>query len=269
LSDKILKGEPDPEIALQDYQHVFSNGAVNFFYRDPTLDPKAYTKKLYNLLQGDLFYTPSPPLKHSQVNNFDLIYNFLKDKTLLENEFYSIEIMKRRKENPNLPVGSLFLKSYEIFSIDELSLYQQEIVDLCAQHNARAYINLSKKNLKKIALQTMSKTAQSIESDNLHIKKIYNKCLHRNHVGKPYLVIDVDWEDVILDAMSSIEVAAEIKAKVQQGLELSKVEDKTILEVPTKNGLHFICMPFKLDSFQESYPKIQVHRNALTLLFIP
>lgn len=40
-------------------------------------------------------------------------------------------------------------------------------------------------------------------------------------------------------------------------------------EIPTMNGCHLITKPFNLQKFKEKFPKIDVHKNNPTVLYVP
>ncbi len=44
---------------------------------------------------------------------------------------------------------------------------------------------------------------------------------------------------------------------------------KVITSIPTKNGIHLITKPFKVETFRKSFPDIDVQKKNPTLLYYP
>jgi len=99
-------------------------------------------------------------------NNFSQIVELLEFSNPLD--FYFLQIMKRRKDNPDLDKGVRIIKDFYITSQEDLLDKQEEIIALCDEHNARATIRLNKRNLGVCALhcykEMLDKKIQRIES---------------------------------------------------------------------------------------------------------
>ncbi len=277
LLDKISKGETDPEISFADFEHLFNENKVHFFYRSENLSGYAYTNKLYqhiikNKKYCELTYAQYDNFKKQKksVDNFDLFYDFLQTRNFSEGDFYYIELIKRRSDEPLLPVSTLKLKSFKIYNPDQLLELKDKIIKICDQHNTRAYISPTKKNLRKVALGVNRSIAINLESDNLDIEHAYQSTVHKSKSDKkPFVIVDVDWKDVLSEGVTQEELKIEIDNKLKECLSLSKVDESIMLQVPTKNGVHFVCKPFKKDLFTQQYPNIKIHKNAFTPLYIP
>ena len=50
--------------------------------------------------------------------------------------------------------------------------------------------------------------------------------------------------------------------------EIKNNQYKILAEVPTLQGSHLICNPFRLDKFKQKFPEIETHKNNPTILFI-
>ena len=85
------------------------------------------------------------------VDNFDLVKNMLSFKS--DDDFYFVQITKRVKDNPNddrtqgnYHARSWYLKGYRIRSVDELLKLKPEIIKICNDNNARAYITINSRS---------------------------------------------------------------------------------------------------------------------------
>ncbi len=88
------------------------------------------------------------------VDNFDLISNMLTYNS--SDDFYFVQIIKRFKDNPNddrtqgnYHAGGWYLKGYRIKSADELNALKPEIIKICEDNNARAYITINSRSEKE------------------------------------------------------------------------------------------------------------------------
>lgn len=82
------------------------------------------------------------------IDNFDMVEKILDYKS--DDEFYFVQIIKRFKDNPNddkkignYHAGGWYLKGYRIKNADELKSLKPEIVKMCHDNNARAYITIN------------------------------------------------------------------------------------------------------------------------------
>ena len=196
------------------------------------------------------------------INNFEIISSLLdfpRDKS-----FYFMQVLKRRKENPELKSNSLVINNYYLYEKGDLEKLKERIVEDCVKNNARAYINVNTLDLEKIAMFAMQKTVELvIKGDFKAVKNAYASTCgsHHSEENKRW-VIDIDTFDrqFIDKVRGEIEVLqAEIKGN----------QYKILAEVPTKNGLHIITNPFNLKKFQDKNLGVDVHKNNPTILFVP
>jgi hypothetical protein len=200
------------------------------------------------------------------INNFPAIRNLLNFSD--PDKFYLLQILKRRKDNPDMHKDMSILDSYFIYSMEQYDAMEEKIVKQCTDNNARAYFRLNRRSAKQVALKTLSKIALMIESeDYANVKRAYlsaagehckddNKTwvidLDRNEKNEPEFdnyVNDIIWEIQIL--------LAETK------------NNDSIYPIPTKNGLHLICRPFNSAKFSQKYPEVAVQKDNPTILFVP
>ena len=164
------------------------------------------------------------------VNNIELI----KPHLIFPNErsFYFIQIIKRKKENPEMTGYSLPVESFYIFSIEQLDRVMPHIIEKCEQNRARAYIKMNTLDMQSVALETISVLTQEIRKENWkHISKALNSacgiCGKQNGTEKLYLV-DIDSKD-----MDYIE---EVKSYINQ---LEPVDNtEKINDIKNKNFFH-------------------------------
>ena len=88
------------------------------------------------------------------IDNFDMIANMLNFNS--SDDFYFVQIIKRFKDNPNddktkgnYHGGAWYLKGYRIKSTDELLKLKPEIIKMCHDNNARAYITINSRSEKE------------------------------------------------------------------------------------------------------------------------
>ena len=196
-----------------------------------------------------------------------MINNILAIKSLLhfqsEDDFYHLQILKRKKEHPELGSNSYVVKTYYIRSVEYLEKKFPEIVSLCEFHDARAYINLNVRSFERTAFQTLKKvTDQIMNKDFKSVRKAYESVCGEFGAGR-----DKRW---IVDIDHGPHTTVEYVDKLIAYIKAALPEGGLILaRIPTKNGFHLITSPFRLDTFKEVYPDIDVHRNNPTILYIP
>jgi hypothetical protein len=195
------------------------------------------------------------------LNNFKLIEdNILNFKS--DDDFYFVQILKRRKDNPGMEVDMKVIKNYYIDNLDYYYKKQQEIIDTCNGHNARAYIRLNKRSYKKTALMSLKLIAEYIAGANYRAcKSMFDSAAGQYHSDEnKKWIIDLDGGDITPAFIMQIETY--ISQLQPQG-------PKLITIIPTKNGKHLIVEPFNLQLFKQDYGYIDVHKDNLSPLYIP
>lgn len=190
------------------------------------------------------------------IDNFEQIKSYLDFES--SDVFYYVQIIKRRKENPDLKVNNYMIKSYTIKSIDYLDLKKEEIITLCKLHNARAYINLNKRSFEKCAYHSMKKLTDVILAKSfVSAKKVFDSVAssHSSDKEKKWL-IDVDDMDFPSPLMM---------AHIDHNCK--PYGNKIVGVIRTVNGCHLITKPFNIVQFREKYPDVEVKKNSPTLLF--
>jgi len=196
-------------------------------------------------------------------DNFDIIKDFVSKNTLNKGDFYFIQILRRRKENPDLKKDVSVIKNFFFYSINDFDTFKAEIITLCHENNARAYIRINKRNETKIALQTIRIAIEEILSGS------YRPKFEIQATDEPAKSLEAI--KVITDAISNNDYSlcrySHLSACGQFASDPVKkwvidVDDKTIfndvknhlasittilLTLPTKNGFHFITTGFNPD----------------------
>lgn len=190
------------------------------------------------------------------------------NKKSLNDKFYVIELMRRGKDNPDMPAANYHFKNYYIFSWDDLRRCESEIKLLCKTLRMRAYCSVNWKSLKAVSLNTSAEFAQRIASGDL--KKIWtswsSQCGLFKKRGENLWVIDVDDTEAGSPRIQKIKDAINKCTTTYQG--------GLVFEFPSRTGIHLIYRPFRIDQFEKlcqesSVPlsKDDIKKNHLTLLF--
>ena len=193
------------------------------------------------------------------IDNFELI-----DPLFYFNEandmFFFLQIVARAKDHKGKEkkVKEKAIKTYFVTSREHLQSIKDEVVMLCEQYGARAYINVSGKDFYRLQRDMLYKLAEYNATDTIvnpfrMVNRIAGACKSR----ASRWVIDID--DISLE--SSI-----------LGWLTSYFGDEHYLwaTIPTVQGKHLVTRPFNLKQFQEAFPDVDVHKNSMgTLLYFP
>ena len=193
------------------------------------------------------------------IDNLEVIKPLLKFDS--EDDFYYLQILQRKKENPDLGSNSRVIKNYYIRSIDYLEERYGEIKKLCEVFNARAMLRLNKRSYEKVAFKTLLNTTNSIMNKEFtHTNKAYDRAcgqIHNDKNKKWILDIDGEFENKwISEMIGYIE-------------DLQPTGSKLYTTITTKNGIHLITKPFNLEKFRKDYSEVEVHKDNPVNLYIP
>ena len=196
------------------------------------------------------------------IDNLEIIKPLLKFET--DDDFYYLQILQRKKENPQLGSNSRVIKNYYIKSVEYLEDRYDEIKDLCNLFNARAALRLNKRSFEKTAFKTLLNTTNSIMNKEFtKTNKAYDRAcgqVHNDKNKKWILDIDeLDWTDYQTEEL------------VEHLYNLQPIGNKYITKIPTKNGIHIITSPFNLSQFTMSglYRTLDIHKDNPVNLYIP
>ena len=192
------------------------------------------------------------------VDNFELIRTLLKFES--KDDFYFIQILQRSKDNPEIGANNRLVKSYYIRSLEYFDSKKNEIKQVCELYKARAYIHLTKRSYKDVALEMLQNLVQRIRCDQM--EEVY-RCF-TTACGISYQKEDKSW---IVDIDDNVDHRTINTILRFIETECEPIGPKFIALVPTVNGHHLITTPFNLQKFSEQYPEINVHKNNPTLLY--
>lgn len=191
------------------------------------------------------------------INNFEQIKNFID---FGPKDYYFLQIIKRRKENPDMRTGVQVIKSYFIDSLEKFERKMPQIIELCENNNARAYFSLNKRNFNNTAHHMINYVNGLIMSGQENaIHKAFELCTGKYAADKDKKwILDVDIKDrTIINSIN----------KVLQKLKPEGNKIKIVL--PTKNGFHIITSPFDPREYNKMHPDHEIHKDSPTILYIP
>ena len=203
-------------------------------------------------------------------NNFDLYKEYITtefaNSLLPENDtYFVIELMRRGKDNPNMPAANYHFKNYYIRKPEDLDKYKQEIIDLCSIFRMRAYASVNYKSFKQVTLNTLVELSRRVANNDFKKNyNVYESCSGSYvHSQNKRWIIDLD--DCKMDDPFVTCIEDYITDCKPSGV------NKIITRIPTRSGVHLITKPFYKDEFkakfiiQNQIPDIK--ENHLTLLY--
>lgn len=199
------------------------------------------------------------------INNFQQISKLLQFRS--DDDFYHLQIIKRKKDHPEIGSNSLVIKTYYIKSEDHLAKVEPEIIALCNFHGARACINLNRRSFEKMAFHTLKKvTDQIMNKDFASVRKAYESVCgaYANESNKKW-IIDID--NISIDGFNHQPSMIQLRSRIIE-LQIEAGHLQSMNFIRTKSGIHIISAPFNLQKFREEFPDIDVHKDNPTILYI-
>jgi len=200
------------------------------------------------------------------INNFSKFESFLKFSS--DDEFYFLQIMKRRKDNPNMEKGVKILDEIYIDNFEFYQRKQEDWIRTANENNARVTIRVNHRSYRKCAFKSLIDIANKIELGQ------FSACKHsfKNMAGKykakgeKFWIVDIDNTKDPQD----IERCMNSKSRLP-------LKDDDFLKLESKTGFHLITKPFDLRKFTEFYKppanpnaiKIEIIKDGCTNLYIP
>jgi hypothetical protein len=190
------------------------------------------------------------------IDNFDFFSDYLKVNGIdEENVWWRVQILKRKKENPEMKKNSSTVRTFFFSSSEEFELLKEKIMSVCEINNARAYIDLNGKNIRLVMHEVIDvanaliKTGQFRKSSGI-FENAYGslKVCH----GKAKWLVDVD-DNVTREMVAAFLANREIPHDT----------------VNTPNGQHFIVPRFDKrnhplgDTLKEDAPSIVYFKNNI------
>lgn len=200
------------------------------------------------------------------VDNFDLIEFLMGFNN--SNEFYFLQIIQRKKDGNVTQVannGYRTVKTYYIYSKEQLRAKENKIKELCLRNNARAYITLNRRNANEVALASIQEYAKLVSEGNaFQGYRVYDSACGQTRARdyKAQWIVDVDTKDEkeiskIIDIVNSC-----------RGQEDNKI--KAI--IPTVHGVHLLTSGFDSRQFAQelairNMDPIDIQKDNPTLLY--
>ena len=192
------------------------------------------------------------------IDNLDKILPFLKFES--DDDFYYLQILQRKKENPHIGSNSRVIKNYYIISENHLLERYDEIKKLCGIFNARASIRLNKRSFEKVGFKALENLAHAMQNREYRfLGKAYDRACGLGHNDKnKKWILDIDDSDI-----TKLPI---IKKFINE--EIEPQENRFLGYLHSKSGFHIISSPFNVQKFKERYPEIEIHKDNPTNLFI-
>lgn len=185
-------------------------------------------------------------------------------------KFYFIELMQRKKDNPDFPSNNRMVKCYFVYSMQYYDAIESEVKKLSDCTGARVYILLNRRSYKKCLLNVLKDAAQiAIDNNYEHLPKLVSSvCGKYSDESNKNWIIDIDyanWNDLEYNAINKgglrqLELFID---SLEPHSEISKVK----FRVPTLHGVHIITSPFNCHEFNKVYSNIDIHKDNPTLLY--
>lgn len=204
-------------------------------------------------------------------NNIDVMRGYMKDLGVPSEQryrndlYFDVQLIRRGKDNPDMPAANYTFKTYYIDSIELFDKYIEEIKTCCDLFRLRAYISVNVKSKLELSKKTLVKYAEMIALNEF--KKPWRFCDHINGSlsGKEKRwVVDVDdcnnMDEYFLAVCDTINKCT------------SKYKNPIVTMIPTKSGSHIITRPFNTYEFAK-YCKERgieapgIKKNHITLLY--
>jgi hypothetical protein len=199
------------------------------------------------------------------VDNFELIRGLLDFSR--PGTFYFLQILKRRKDNPDLGKDMIHIADYYIDSFERFDEYRERVINLCEIENARAYFRLNRRDAKQAANETLRRLTEYVISENYKpAKSAYASCVGEFHSDPDKTwIVDIDWKDIAEGMTKEIYIDSVVQSV--ESLVRSGGREPNTIKIPTKNGLHLITRPFRLDEFRKHWSGIEIHKDNPSLLY--
>ena len=202
------------------------------------------------------------------VNNINRVKELLSFDD--EFDFYFLQILKRRKDNPDLKRDMVVISNYYIESMEQYNSLMPHIINICNAENARAYFRVNKRNYKHLSYHMLKRVVDVIASGMVKsLKGTFDSVAGKHHNDKDKTwVVDIDWVDIHSQENPDGFYVEEVEIMLI-GLQSETKKEPMVVKLPTKNGVHIITRPFNLKVFKETFPKIDVHKENPTILYCP
>jgi len=186
-----------------------------------------------------------------------LIDNWTKIKDLLmfpdDNILYMFQVIKRRKDNPEMKSGTKVLDCIITADWEDEDLHTR-LKRRVEIDNARVYFKLNHIEAHTVALRTMAKIANMIADGQYNINRCYESVCSEFRTGEVFWFADIDTKNVNLEALTKHLEIIQADAK--------RTPVVKILETP--NGYHAVTRSFDPRKF--TFP-FEIKKNDPTILY--
>lgn len=170
----------------------------------------------------------------------------------------------------------LFEKEYSTYSMESLERHKDEIIKLCDDNYARAYIRLNRRNIHSTA---MALAEEIINKERKHDTMANPDKMLSSIKGRTpdepdkTWIVDLDWEkDVDGNPVIDEEYVKKIVDMIESCTYADKKGNRIVAQVPTKNGRHLISRPFNRQEFKQKMnaaglQPIDIHEDNPTILY--
>ena len=207
------------------------------------------------------------------IDNVYVIDNMLTFKN--DDEFYMLQVLKRRKENPDMKGDSLPLKTVYLHRNGQLTEISKDLIELAEKEHARIYLNPNVKSSRKSLLHCIAEMARRAAAEDYYKPyKIYESVVGQMGACRDNRwIIDVDNEYMEMymetDELTEIHVRDFIRHLLDTLDSCEPDAEKYVNHVITRNGIHVITRSFNPVAFGKVFPKLDVHKNNPTLVYCP
>ncbi len=191
-------------------------------------------------------------------DNFTIISELLQQIGYVPGEYFSVQIIRRGKDHPELPSANRTFCSYYIEEPGDLEKFREEIIQVTELFGCRAYIYLCRRNYQKTMLATIQEMSRRLlEGDCKRPWKIFDSASTSVKSSIRLWVID-------LDEPEHLRQVDKIKATIETIGPCNLV----FAQIPTRTGIHLITYPFNVLKFNEKWPGIDIKKTVSpTLLY--
>lgn len=191
-------------------------------------------------------------------DNFVIIDELLKRIGYVPGEYFSVQIIRRGKDHPELPSANRTFCSYYIEEPGDLEKFREEIIQATELFGCRAYVYLCRRNYQKTMLATIQEMSRRLlEGDYKKPWKIFDSASTSVKSSVRLWVID-------LDEPEHLEHVEDIRAAI----EATEPCKPVFAQIPTRTGIHLITYPFDVLKFYETWPGIDIKKTVSpTLLY--
>lgn len=177
-------------------------------------------------------------------------------------KFYHLQIIKRKKENPELGSNSMTITTHTIDSREKLIDMMPMIRNICDATNSRAYINPNPKSYIKAFQEVNHLLSLHLKNGNYKSARgAYDSVVGKKETtcSKAQKIWVIDCDDFTTKEV--MDVCVDIYNIRPNG--------KKVLEIlETAHGYHILSKPFDVSSFEhEKLKTTDIQKNNPTLLY--